>query len=197
MAFQFDPRDFDPKRTYTDLEPYLVRLGSERQRANLQTVIDHARGEVERDLDLILGTLQDDAEYHFWSWRSTEDAPKGNASIRAYYEYYVASGQACIESRKIRVSVSDDLVCTENLVTNIHSGEIAVMYGFEIDEKDAVYATRMRNLVLWSMDEHAKTRGEDAYTWRCPADFVKLAARDVPRPYLDYMAEIGLEVPGR
>jgi len=197
MAFQFDPRDFDPKRTYTDLEPHLLRLGSERQRANLRTVIDHARGEVERDLDLIMGTLQDNAEYHFWSWRETEEAPKGNANIRAYYEYYVTSGQACIESRKLRVSVSDDLVCTENLVTNILSGEIADTYGFDIDEKHAVYATRMRNMVLWSMDENSKAHGEDAYTWRCPKDFVKLAPRDVPRPYLDYLEEIGLAVPTR
>ena len=197
MAFRFDPSDFDPKRTWTDLEAHLPRLSSERHRANLQTVIDHSRGEVERDLDLILGTLQDDAKYHFWSWRETDDAPKGNANIRAYYEYYVTSGQACIESRKVRVAVGDDVVCTEGVIPNIHAGEIAAMYGFRIDEKDAVYATRMRNMVLWSMDEHAKAHGEDAYTWRNPDDFVRLAPADVPQPYLDYMSEIGLEVPGR
>jgi len=197
MTFRFDPRDFDPKRTYTDLEAHLPRLANSRHRANLQSVIDHARGEVERDIDLILGTLQEDPKYHFWSWRETDEAPKGLAAIRAYYEYYVTSGQALIESRKVRVAVSDDVVCTEGVITNIHTGEIAAMYGYRIDEKDAVYATHMRNMVIWNMDENAKAHGEDAYTWRCPDDFVRLSRDQVPQPYLDYMAEIGLEVPGR
>ena len=61
----------------------------------------------------------------------------------------------------------------------------------------AVYATRMRNMVLWSMDENARAHGEDAYTWRFPGDFVRLAPRDVPKTYRGYMAEIGLEVPER
>src|SRR5262249_6059482 len=81
VEFQCDPSDFDPRRTYTDLEPHLALLRSEKQRANLRTVIDHARGEVERDLDLIMGPLQDGAKYHFWSWQEAEDAPKGNANI--------------------------------------------------------------------------------------------------------------------
>lgn len=196
MAFTFDPENFDPKRTYTGLESYLPKLASPRHRANLQTVIDHSRGEVERNLNALMGTLRPDASYHFWSWNPTDDAPKSYAEIREYYRYYVTSGQAFIEARQLRVAVADALVCTEAIITNIHTGEIAAWYGFQIEEKDAVYASQMRNMVLWNMDENAKAFGEDAYTWRRPEDCVKLAPRQVPRAYFDYMSEIGKEVPG-
>ena len=196
MSFVFSVADFDPKRTWTDFSEHMATLHSPRHRANLQTVIDHARGEVERDIPAIMATLQERPVYHFWSWHGVDAAPKTREEIVAYYEQYVASGQALIESRKTRVVVSDDHVASESVITNIHAGEIADGYGFQIEDKDAVYATRMRNMVLWNMDENAKAHGEDAYTWRRPEDCVRLAPGEIPQSYIDYMAEIGKSVPG-
>jgi hypothetical protein len=58
--------EFDPSIGWKALEKRLVEIESPRQRAVLQTVIDHTKAEAALDVAGLMATLVDEPAYHFW-----------------------------------------------------------------------------------------------------------------------------------
>lgn len=185
--------DFDRSLGWKALEERLAVTESPRQRAILQTVIDHSKAEADFDLDGLMATLVDDPQYHFWSG-GRDRGPKGYAAVRRYYEAFVSSGGAVICSPKERVIVDDDSICTESTLTTLASGRIAKARGYNVDDESAHYLLPMRNTVLWSFAPDGRAFGEDAYSMFDPDQFTKVDVSELPDFYVDYLASIGHQV---
>jgi hypothetical protein len=185
--------DFDQSRTWEALEQRLEKTDSPRQRQLLQTVIAHGKAETVRDLDGLMATLVPDPQYHFWSG-GEDRGPKGYAGVVEYYKNFVADGGAVLQSPKERIFVDDDGVVHEGVITTIVSGRIARRRGYAIDDDRAHYAVRARVTILWSFDDNGLAYGEDSYSSTNPHDFEKIPSSELPKVYLDYLAEIGQPV---
>jgi hypothetical protein len=184
---------FDQSIGWEALEKRLAETESPRQRRLIQVVIDHARAEAVGDIDGLMATLVAEPEYHFWG-SGGDRGPKGAAGVRAYYEDYVSSGAAILESRKDRIAVDDSTIIHEGVISTLVSWDIAKARGYAIPEERGHYLVRMRSVILWSFDEAGLALGEDAYTTIQPGDFVAVPDDELPPVYVDYLASIGATV---
>ena len=185
--------DFDQTLGWKALEERLAATESPRQRKLIETVIAHAKAEAVGDLEGLMNTLVAEPAYHFW--RAGQDhGPKGYDGVRRYYEDYVKSGAAILQSPKERIVVDDRSICHEGVISTLVSGQIAKARGYNIDEDTAHYLVRMRTTILWSFDDEGRAFGEDSYSSIDPDAFVKVARSELPQVYVDYLTSIGHEV---
>jgi hypothetical protein len=182
--------DFDPARSWVELEERLARTESPRQRQLLQVVIDHVKAEIGRDVDGLMATLVAEPNYHFWVG-GRDVGPKGYEGVRTYYEDFVADGGAVLESIKERIVVDDDTISHENLNRNLVSGRIARRRGYTVPDESGHYLVRFRTVIWWSFDDAGLAYGEDSYSTIDPDDWERVADDDLPAAYLDYLTEIG------
>ena len=190
MALQFDPT-----RTYTDLDPYIAAAVDPRQRRMLSIVRNHAKAEVDRDLDGLMATLVAEPEYHFWVM-GRDMGPKGYDAVRTYYIDYVASGGGVLESTIERLVVDDGTVVQDGVIRNLVPASVARRRGYAVPHDVAHVIVAFRSLVLWPFDDgdddSCLLLGEDSYA---PLDldaWEPVAEADLPSYYLDYLTEIGL-----
>ena len=189
MALQFDP-----SRTFTEFDTAIASAANPRQARMLRIVQDHARAEVERDLEGLMATLVADPEYHFWV-QGRDMGPKGHDVVRAYYTDYVNGGGAVLESTFDRLTVDDGSVVQDGRIRNLLPAAVARRRGYAIPDDVAHVIVTFRSLVIWPFDdgddEHCLLLGEDSYA---PLDldaWEPVADADLPGYYLDYLAEIG------
>jgi hypothetical protein len=188
--------DFDPRRGWEALEERLARTESPRQRKLLQTVIEHVKAEADMSLDRLMDTLVADPRYHFWVG-GKDVGPKGYDAVRAYYAGFVASGGAMFQTPKDRIVVDDDHIAYEGIISNIVPGHVAKARGYHIDDEDAHYLVRFRNVVFWAFDDEGRAVGEDSYTAIDPDDFDPIDPSELPDVYVDYLAQIGQPLAAR
>lgn len=182
--------DLDQSATWQALEARLERADGARQRAILQTVIDHAKAEAAGDVDGLMATLVAEPQYHFWTPLG-DVGPKGHEAVRRYYEDYVASGAAVFSAPPDRIVVDDDSIAYECTMTTLAPWEVASARGYAIPEEAGHYALDMRTALFWTFDQHALAFGEDTYSAIAPDAFVRVDDRDLPPVYLDYLSAIG------
>ncbi len=185
--------DFDQSRTWQALEQRLDKTDSPRQRKLLETVIAHGKAETSRDVDALMATLVPDPQYHFWGG-GVDHGPKGYDGVLEYYKNFVADGGAVLQSPKERIFVDDNGIVHEGVITTLCSGRIARRRGYAIDDDGAHYAVRARITILWSFDDRGLAYGEDSYSSTSPQDFEKIPNSELPKVYVDYLAEIGQTV---
>jgi hypothetical protein len=178
--------DFDPSLTYTSFEKFMDNAKTPLQRAHLETVVHHSKGEVLADLDMVMETLSADPQYHeFGVFASTPDdmGPKGLAAVTANYAEMVETGSYVIESKKTRVVVSDYDIVTEGTYRQILPAAVAKKLGFvttDIGEANH-YLLTGRTVVFWVFDEDGKATGEDRYVF--PTGVSPLADDELPPNY--------------
>jgi hypothetical protein len=154
-----DLTDFDAALTYTSYYKYRDKCQNEKQRKHLESVIRHAKGEVEGDLSEVLPTLMPDPQYHEYGVyaNATEDlGPKGMAAVTANYEEMVNNGSYVIESDKHRVVIADDEIVTEGSYRQILNQSVAKKMGLlaEDDNSHEFYVLFARTIVFWDFDEN-------------------------------------------
>lgn len=182
----------EPSRTYTDFDPYIAAATTDRERRMLRIVQDHARAEVERSLDGLMATLVPEPEYHFWV-QGKDMGPKGQAAVRGYYIDFVMSGGAVLESGIERLVVGTETIVQEGYIRNLVPAGVARRRGYAIPEGVAHVLVTYRTLVLWPFADGGDGLliGEDAYT---PLDldaWQEVPDAELPKYYLEYLAEIG------
>src|SRR3954466_13110794 len=101
--------EFDQSLTWRMQEAHLATLTSDRQRAILQTVIDHGKAEAVADVDGLMKTLVDEPEYRFWGPKG-DTGPKGYKAVRSFYENVVKSGGGMLSSTQDRIIVSENSI---------------------------------------------------------------------------------------
>lgn len=186
--------EFDPKLTYTKYDDRLAATDDPRQRHMIEVVRAHSRAEVERSLEGLMATLVAEPEYHFWVM-GKDMGPKGQAAVRAYYTDFVMSGGAVLESTLERLVVDDGAIVQDSYIRNLVPVGVARRRGYVIPEGIEHVMLTYRNCVLWPFEDgrgdECLLLGEDSYT---PLDldaWEPVADGDLPRYYLDYLAEIG------
>jgi hypothetical protein len=185
--------DFDQAIGWQDLEARLAETDSPRQRTLIQNVIDHAKAEAAGDIDGLMKTLVAEPRYHFWSARG-DTGPKGYDGVRSYYEAFVRSGAAILQSKKDRIAVDDRTIIHEGTISTLASWEIAKARGYAIPEDRGHYLLHMRSVILWSFDDEGLAFGEDSYSAIQPDDFERIADDELPQVYVDYLASLSTAV---
>jgi hypothetical protein len=184
---------FDQSTIWHALEERLARTEHPRHRQLLSVVIAHGKAEAARDLDGLMDTLVADPQYHFWT-NGVDHGPKGYDAVRAYYRDFVLSGGAVFESPKERIIVDDDSIGHEGTISTLVSGRIAKRRGYDIPDETGHYLVHHRSVVMWSFDEAGLALGEDSYTQIHPEHWERVPDNELPKVYLDYLAEIGTPV---
>lgn len=149
-------------RGWQIIEKHLEGITDVRRRAVLSCVFDHLRAEATADFDLLLRTLAPDPQYHFWVEGSGfADGPKGIGAVKSHYEGLYEEKRHVCQWEIDRIVVDDDAVVTEGWFDQLFPGKVLRKRGVDID--DAVYAVRVRMIIVWPVDENAKLVGEASY----------------------------------
>jgi hypothetical protein len=181
-------QDFQPELTYTSFEQHMHKATTPQQRAHLETVVHHSKGEVLADLDMVLPTLSDDPQYHeFGVFADTleDTGPKGLKAVKANYEEMVANGSYVIESKKNRVVVADNDIVTDGTFRQILTAAVASKMGFVGPDtpESSHYVLSARTVVFWEFNDDGKAKGEDRYVLGHKLE--PIAEADLPANYPD------------
>lgn len=179
----------DQTLTYRDIEAKLARTSNPRHKLMLERLLQHARGEVEEDLDAVLGTLAPNPVY-----KSSIETPGMNptgmeAVVRFYKEEIFGKGRHCLESTKSRILVSDAAIVTEGQVRSVHWGRDLIDTGAQVDDPDGFYLLTYQMLIVWPYDEAGRITGEESWSRRAGADYIrKISEADLPESFVRYVA---------
>ncbi len=177
--------DFDTSRTWKPIQEKLNRTTNPRHRVMLQELLNHARGEVEGDLERVMGTLSSNPAYR-WV-RSGPKQPVGTEEIREFYVNEIfGGGRFCIEANKDRIVVDDDTIVTEGTMRVMLWGRDLERQGAQIDDRDAVYLMTLRLLIVWPFDANGKIIGEESWNQQ-PESLVKVPFEDIPENFKAYV----------
>jgi hypothetical protein len=185
----------DQTLTYRDIEAKLAQTINPRHRLMLERLLQHARGEVEEDLEAVLATLSPNPRYRVWSG-GPEMNPEGFEAVRKFYiEQIFGKGRHCIESNKDRIVVADDHIITEGMLRAILWGQDAQAMRLPADDPEGYYLVTYRMLVVWPYDEDGYIIGEESWS-SYPKDFIqKIAESEVPERFRAYVASRRQAVP--
>jgi hypothetical protein len=179
--------DFDPSITWKVIQEKLNRTTNPRHRAMLQELYNHARGEVEGDLERVMGTLSPNPAYR-WV-RSGPKQPTGTEEIREFYINEIfGGGRFCLEGNKDRIVVDDDTIITEGTMRVMQWGRDLERQGAPVDDPDAVYLMTVRLLIVWPFDQNGKIIGEESWN-QMPESLVRVAPEDIPENFRAYISE--------
>lgn len=184
--------DFDPSKTWTSMLDKLEKTSNPRHRKMLSEVITHSRGEVDGDLDAVLGTLSANPVYRYMRQAGPADEPRGTEAIRDYYVNDIfGAGRHILEGDKDRILVDDDTVVTEGTIRLLQWGRDLADRGVQVDP-DSTYLMTMRYLIVWPFDEEQKILGEESWNQWSRQTLEKVADEDVPQSFRDYItAKLG------
>jgi hypothetical protein len=151
----------NPDHGWQKVEKHLEKIRDPRRRAVLSCVRDHFKAEAEGDFSGMLDTLAPDPNYHFWvEGNGFGGGPKGRGAVQAHYEGLFQEGRHVCDWDIDRIVV----------------------------DEDAVYALRVRMVILWPVDENAKLVGEDGYmngSMYAPENLRQLSAEEVPGQFYE------------
>lgn len=179
----------EPTSGYRAVEARLERTTNPHHRKLLGVLRDHLYAECTKDFELLLSTLSADPNYQFWIEGAGFGAgPQGLAAVTAHYENLYRENRHVCDYRIDRIIVDDDCIVTEGWFDQVFPGRVLESRGVDIDDSGAVYALRMRLLLLWPFDEDAKLIGEDSYsngTMYAPSNIRKLTADEIPAEFFE------------
>ncbi len=153
----------DPNNTWKRLEERLEEERDPVLRRNLAIVIAHSKAEAALDLDALLATVSERADYHAFTSPDPSMSPKGKPAVRKFYEDFIASGAFRLEHAIERITVDRHAVVTEGDLKMAYPGTTLQSWGIAIDDPAAYYLYSTRTIVVWAIDEHGLVIGEDTY----------------------------------
>lgn len=181
--------EINPDHGWQSIEKHMAKIRDPRRRAVLACVRDHLKAEAEGDFAQMLGTLAADPNYHFWvEGNGFGNGPKGRGAVKAHYEGLFREGRHVCDWDIDRIVVDEDTVVTEGWFDQLFPGKVLAARGAKIDDEDAVYALRVRLLILWPFDENAKLVGEDSYmngAMYAPENIRKLSPAEIPARFYE------------
>jgi hypothetical protein len=179
----------DQSRTYKDIEAKLAAATNPRHKLMLERLYQHARGEVEEDLEAVLGTLAPHPVYRIQS-QGPEMNPEGLDNVRRFYvEQIFGKGRHCLESNKSRIVVGDDAIITEGVVRMVIWGRDMMDAGNPAaDDPDAYYLLTYNSLIVWPYDAEARIVGEESWAYYPKDCLQKIGPEDVPDSFRRYIA---------
>ncbi len=150
-------------RTWAAVEERLAVETDPTLRHNLELVLAHMKAEAAGDLDGLLVTLADNADYHAYG-APPESSPTGKAEVRRFYEDFIASGATRLQLDIDRLIVDKHCILTEGVMRMAYPGSTLAARGIPVDDESAYYLYEARMATLWPFDENGMIVGEDTYT---------------------------------
>jgi hypothetical protein len=164
------------------LRERLTETESPRQRAMLETVIEHLEAEEAMSIDRLLATLAPEPKYHLWA-NGADCGPKSREGITDYYTQLVVDNRAVLEFDIDRIVVDDRCVVTEGWIRAINKGAIAKARGWIVDDDDADYLVTQRVVIFWPFNDAGQMVGEDGYANLDPRAVRALDKSELPETY--------------
>jgi len=159
------PEPINPYRGWQALEARLQTTTDPRLRQVLEVVRDHLKGEALGDFDLLMSTLADDPQYHFWGAGpgNFSGGPKGYDAVVAHYRGVYEENRQVVDWNIERIVVDTHCVVTEGPYRQLYPGRAVQARGIEVDDPDAVYEASQRLVIFWPFNDEGKLIGEDCY----------------------------------
>jgi len=179
----------DPTKTFRLLEERIAKTTNPRHLLMLKRLLDHAMGEANLDLDLVMSTLTANPRYVAWG-APADMSPVGRQAVRTFYEESILKGgQWFLEFDMDRIVVDDDTIVTEGNFRSLYYGADAALRGFPVDDQDAFYLLALRMLIVWPFDHEGFIKGEETYSAITTPDFFKkIETSEVPQKFRDFIA---------
>lgn len=178
--------DFDVTRTYKPIEEKLQTTSNPRHRRMLQMLLQHARAEVEGDLESVLATLAPWPVYK--GVRPNGPQPEGPEEVRQFYIHDIfGSGRNVFESNKTRIIVDDHTIVTEGPMRILLWGRDLALKGMQVEDETAAYLMTVDVLIVWPFDEECRIIGEESWSQPMVEPIRKIAEEDVPDTFKAYV----------
>ena len=178
----------DRSKMFNLLEERIAKTTNPRHLLMLNRVLQHAKGEAELDVDVVMSTLS--AEPRYIAWGAPVDmSPMGRPAVRTFYEEtIVQGGQFYLEFDMDRIVVDDDTIVTEGNFRSLYYGADAAKRGFPVDDPEGFYLLSLRMLIVWPFDADGFIIGEETYSAVTTPDFVKkVEASEVAQEFRDFV----------
>jgi hypothetical protein len=180
----------DQSLTYAAVGQRLAAETDPRRKAMLEKLYQHSRGEVEEDLEAVMGSLAPDPVYKIQG-RGAEMNPRGTAAVRRFYiEEIFAKGRHVLEAVHERIHVCDSSIITEGVIRMVMWGRDLIEQGNPgADDPEAVYLLTYNSLIVWPYDEDGWIVGEESWA-HYPADCLrKIDPGEAPERFHAYLAK--------
>jgi hypothetical protein len=180
-----DMKHFDTTRIVKAAERHLETIKEPRRRQILQNFIEHARTEGSGDYEGLMASCSR-KQQHYASYGSRFGAPQTYAELETHYRGLIEANIYLIDFEPEKLIVGDDALVLEGLVHQLYPGNlIEPMYGFEVDDPEAVYQATKRTCVFFVFDDDGMGAGEHSYSDGplTADDLVKLSPDEVPEAF--------------
>jgi hypothetical protein len=130
----------------------------------LKVLRAHMAGEVSEDVDALLATISPRRQ-QYRTWGGPEELqPASREAIRAFYVQRQALGQLYFQFDIDRLTVADDIIITDGVMTSFIPGALVTGMGQQTSHPEAVHELKMRMLISWPFDETGLLTGEETYS---------------------------------
>jgi hypothetical protein len=186
----------DQTVTYREIGNRLAATTNPRHKLMLERLYQHARGEVEEDLEAVLSTLAPHPVYRIQT-QGPEMNPEGMEAVRRFYiEQILGKGRHVLESLNDRITVADDAIITEGVIKIVMSGRDLMEQGNPaVDDPNGVYLLTYKSLIVWPYDEEARIIGEESWAYYPPDCLRKIDPGEAPEAFHRYVARRQSGVP--
>lgn len=152
----------DQRITWQKVEERLATETDPVLRRNLEMLLQHMKAEATLDMESLMATVSERAEYH--AYGGGHETLIGKPAVRAFYEAFAASGAHKLHFDLDRLVVDRDCIVTEGTMRMAYPGRTLAARGIEVDDPEAYYLYEARMIVVWPIDENGLFIGEDSYT---------------------------------
>jgi hypothetical protein len=173
--------DLDVTQTNRAIDRLLERTDNPRHRYLLQTFHRHRYLEIGGRYEEIFVPELTVAEpvYHFYQGRIPRTL-SGRDAVRDLYALWTMTSECIFYAEDEQLAVGDNLICSNVISYQQHPGVSLVALGHFVDDLDAHYLLRSRQLMLWGYDDRCRLIGENV--WEVDpacAEVIKLDPADV------------------
>jgi hypothetical protein len=180
-------KDFDPMAVVKVARAELEKIREPHRRRILENFIEHAEAEASGDYEALMASCSRKGQ-SYATHGSEFPAPQSHEELAKHYYNLIAMNIHWIHFETEKLVVGDDAVVIEGLVHQLYPGQlIEAIYGFGVDDPDAVYLATKRALVTFVFDADGKGAGEHAWSDGplTSADLTKVAPEDLPAGFHD------------
>jgi hypothetical protein len=176
--------DLDITTTNAAIERLLERTENPRHRFLLQTYHRHRYLEIAGRYEEIFvpEMTVDEPVYRFY----TGGVPltlSGRDTIKDLYALWTQTAECIFYAEDEQLAVGDDLICSNAIAYQQHPALSLIARGHLVDDLDATYLRRTRQLMVWGYDERGRLLGENVWELDpAGAEIIKLEPADVLTP---------------
>lgn len=173
--------DLDITQTNQAIDQLLERTENPRHRFLLQTYHRHRYLEIAGRYEEIFvpEMTVEQPEYHFYTG-AIPVTLSGRDAIKDLYALWTQTAECIFYAEDEQLAVGDNLICSNAIAYQQHPALALVASGHAVDDLEATYLHRGRQLMMWSYDDRGRLLGENVWELDpTSAQFIKLDPSEV------------------